>query len=338
MRGWRWFASICALAPSLGALAQPYPAGTVRLVIPFAAGSATDVYARLVGRHLSDALGQPVVVEARPGANGSIAAQQVAKSKPDGLTLFFTTNTTHAANPSLMKQMTYDPVKDFDPVTKIGGIAFFMAVNGSSPYKSVPDLVDAAKAQPGRISYGSGNSLGILAPAALQKITGTQMTHVPYKSTPQALVDVLGGQVTFLFVDLSVSRPHTQSGRARLLAVATLNRSPLAPEIPSMDELGYKGFDIPGWSRMRAYSLSEARTYDRPRSISAMNSPIILLTSSGRSVAGKCPACGSDTNLDPGIFACSSRSTGGGFRTSSAPRISSKGVRSDSIRSRTSKP
>ena len=247
MRTLRLFASICALAPSLGALAQPYPAGTVRLVIPFAAGSATDVYARLVGRHLSDALGQPVVVEARPGANGSIAAQQVAKSKPDGLTLFFSTNTTHAANPSLMKQMAYDPVKDFDPITKIGGIAFFMAVNGASPYKSVQDVIDAAKAQPGRISYGSGNSLGILAPAALQKITGTQMTHVPYKSTPQALVDVLGGQVTFLFVDLSVSRPHTQSGRARLLAVATLNRSPLAPEIPSMDELGYKGFDIPGW-------------------------------------------------------------------------------------------
>ena len=227
--------------------AQAWPSAPVRMLIPFAAGSATDVYARLVAKHLSDAFGQQFIVEPKPGANGSIAAQQVAKSKPDGLTLFFTTNTTHAANPSLMKQMTYDPVKDFEPVTKIGGIAFFMAVSAASPYKSVAEIVEAAKGQPGKIAYASGNSVGILSGATLQKMTGTQMTHVPYKSTPQGLVDVIGGQVTFLFVDLSVSRPHTQSGRAKLLAVATLNRSPLAPEIPSMDELGYKGFDIPAW-------------------------------------------------------------------------------------------
>jgi tripartite-type tricarboxylate transporter receptor subunit TctC len=243
----RLLAALCAAASPSFAVAQAWPSAPVRMLIPFAAGSATDVYARLVGKHLSDAFGQQFVVEPKPGANGSIAAQQVAKSKPDGLTLFFTTNTTHAANPSLMKQMTYDPVKDFEPVTKIGGIAFFMAVSAASPYKSVAEIVEAAKAQPGKIAYASGNSVGILSGATLQKMTGTQMTHVPYKSTPQGLVDVIGGQVTFLFVDLSVSRPHTQSGRAKLLAVATLNRSPLAPEIPSMDELGYKGFDIPAW-------------------------------------------------------------------------------------------
>jgi len=243
----RLLAALCAAASPGFAVAQAWPSAPVRMLIPFAAGSATDVYARLVGKHLSDAFGQQFVVEPKPGANGSIAAQQVAKSKPDGLTLFFTTNTTHAANPSLMKQMTYDPVKDFEPVTKIGGIAFFMAVSAASPYKSVAEIVEAAKAQPGKIAYASGNSVGILSGATLQKMTGTQMTHVPYKSTPQGLVDVIGGQVTFLFVDLSVSRPHTQSGRAKLLAVATLNRSPLAPEIPSMDELGYKGFDIPAW-------------------------------------------------------------------------------------------
>lgn len=243
----RLIAALCAVAVPGIVAAQAWPSAPVRMLIPFAAGSATDVYARLVAKHLSDAFGQQFIVEPKPGANGSIAAQQVAKSKPDGLTLFFTTNTTHAANPSLMKQMTYDPVKDFEPVTKIGGIAFFMAVSAASPYKSVAEIVEAAKAQPGKIAYASGNSVGILSGATLQKMTGTQMTHVPYKSTPQGLVDVIGGQVTFLFVDLSVSRPHTQSGRAKLLAVATLNRSPLAPEIPSMDELGYKGFDIPAW-------------------------------------------------------------------------------------------
>jgi tripartite-type tricarboxylate transporter receptor subunit TctC len=240
-------AALCAAAIPGLATAQAWPSAPVRMLIPFAAGSATDVYARLVGKHLSDAFGQQFIVEPKPGANGSIAAQQVAKSKSDGLTLFFTTNTTHAANPSLMKQMTYDPVKDFEPVTKIGGIAFFMAVSAASPYKSVAEIVEAARADPGKIAYASGNSVGIVSGATLQKMTGTQMTHVPYKSTPQGLVDVIGGQVTFLFVDLSVSRPHTQSGRAKLLAVATLNRSPLAPEIPSMDELGYKGFDIPAW-------------------------------------------------------------------------------------------
>ena len=243
----RLVVALCFVAVPGIVAAQAWPSAPVRMLIPFAAGSATDVYARLVAKHLSDAFGQQFIVEPKPGANGSIAAQQVAKSKPDGLTLFFTTNTTHAANPSLMKQMTYDPVKDFEPVTKIGGIAFFMAVSAASPYKSVAEIVEAAKTQPGKIAYASGNSVGILSGATLQKMTGTQMTHVPYKSTPQGLVDVIGGQVTFLFVDLSVSRPHTQSGRAKLLAVATLNRSPLAPEIPSMDELGYKGFDIPAW-------------------------------------------------------------------------------------------
>jgi len=239
-------ASVLALAAG-SAAAQWTPPGPVRMVIPFGAGSATDVYARLVGKHLSEALGQQFVVEPKPGANGSIAAQQVARAKPDGTTLFFTTNTTHAANPSLLKTMTYDPVKDFEPITKIGGIDFFVAVAANSPYKTVADIVAAAKANPGKVAYGSGNSVGIISGALLQKMTGTQMTHVPYKSTPQAIVDVVGGNVAFLLVDLSVSRPHVQGGRAKLLAVATLKRSPLAPEIPSLDELGYKGFDVPAW-------------------------------------------------------------------------------------------
>ncbi|MBK8065519.1 MAG: tripartite tricarboxylate transporter substrate binding protein [Betaproteobacteria bacterium] len=239
-------ASVLALAAG-SAAAQWTPPGPVRLVIPFGAGSATDVYARLVGKHLSEALGQQFVVEPKPGANGSIAAQQVARARPDGTTLFFTTNTTHAANPSLLKTMTYDPVKDFEPITKIGGIDFFVAVAANSPYKTVADIVAAAKASPGKVAYGSGNSVGIISGALLQKMTGTQMTHVPYKSTPQAIVDVVGGNVAFLLVDLSVSRPHVQGGRAKLLAVATLKRSPLAPEIPSLDELGYKGFDVPAW-------------------------------------------------------------------------------------------
>jgi tripartite-type tricarboxylate transporter receptor subunit TctC len=202
MKVLRLFAVSCAFVLCQGAHAQAWPSAPVRMLIPFAAGSATDVYARLVAKHLSDEFGQQFLVEPKPGANGSIAAQQVAKSKPDGLTLFFTTNTTHAANPSLMKQMTYDPVRDFEPITKIGGIGFFMAVSATSPYKSVKDIIDAAKADPGKIAYGSGNSVGIVSGATLQKMTGTQMTHVPYKSTPQALVDVIGGQVTFLFVDL----------------------------------------------------------------------------------------------------------------------------------------
>ncbi|NDH55045.1 MAG: tripartite tricarboxylate transporter substrate binding protein, partial [Betaproteobacteria bacterium] len=179
----RLVVALCVVAVPGFVAAQAWPSAPVRMLIPFAAGSATDVYARLVAKHLSDAFGQQFIVEPKPGANGSIAAQQVAKSKPDGLTLFFTTNTTHAANPSLMKQMTYDPVKDFEPVTKIGGIAFFMAVSAASPYKSVAEIVEAAKGQPGKIAYASGNSVGILSGATLQKMTGTQMTHVPYKST-----------------------------------------------------------------------------------------------------------------------------------------------------------
>ena len=247
MRLIQLLAALCAAAASQCVFAQAWPSGPVRVVIPDSYGSATDVYARLLGKHLSETFGQPFVIESKPGANGSIAAQEVAMSKPDGLTLLITSNTTHAANPSLIELMTYDPVKDFEPVSKLGSIAFFMAISPASPHKTLSDIVRAAQEEPGKIAYGSGNSEGVLAGAALQRMTGTRMTHVPYKSTPQAFVDLISGQLAFMFTDLSASRPHTQSGRALLIAVATLKRSPLAPDIPSMDELGFPDFDIPAW-------------------------------------------------------------------------------------------
>lgn len=234
--------------PLVAQAADSYPSRPIRLVVPFAAGSGTDAVARITAKELGDALGQNVVVDNRPGANGAIAAELVAQAAPDGYTLFMTTNTTHSANPSLMKKLPYDPIKDFTPVARMGNLPFMLVINPKLPVKTVGELIAYAKAHPG-MSYASGNSTGIVSGATLGRMANIDLLHVPYKSTPPAMTDVIAGQVPMMFVDVAAGIANVKAGKMRALAVTTAQRSRLLPDLPPIaDTPELKGFDITSWN------------------------------------------------------------------------------------------
>jgi tripartite-type tricarboxylate transporter receptor subunit TctC len=236
------------MAAPVAHAASDYPNKPITLIVPFPAGSGTDAVGRIFGSELSAILGQQIVVENKPGANATIAASYVARAKPDGYTLFVTTNTSHSAAPWLMKNVSYDPVKDFTPIARGGNLPFILVVNPKRPWKNVSELVADAKKNPGRITYASGNSTGIVAGATLANRAGIDILHVPYKGTPQGLTDVVGGQVDFMFTDLTSGLPFVQSGQLRALAVSTAERSAIVPDLPSMAEAGVKDFDLNSWN------------------------------------------------------------------------------------------
>lgn len=240
--------ALATCATALSAHAQPYPNKPIRLVIPFASGSATDIVARAIAEELRTSLGQPVVVESKPGASAQIGAEFVARSAPDGYTLFLTTNTSHSANPHLFRKLPYDPIRDFTPIGRVCFFPFVLAVDAKLPVTTPSELVGWTKANAGRVSYGYGNSTGQVAGAALNNLLKLGAQSVPYKSTPQALTDLAGGQVAFMFVDLASSQQHVKSGRIRAIAVSTEKRSQMAPELPTLGEsLGLQGFDLSAW-------------------------------------------------------------------------------------------
>jgi tripartite-type tricarboxylate transporter receptor subunit TctC len=240
--------SAAALAAGTGAARAAWPERPVTMVVPFAAGSGTDTVARIVAEQLSAKIGQGVVVENRAGANGSVAATYVARANPDGYTLFMTTNTSHSANPSLMKTLTYDPVADFAPVARMGNLPFLLVVDPKLPVTSVAELVAHAKANPGKLTYASGNSTGIVAGATFAKRAGIDILHVPYRSTPPAITDMIGSRISMMFVDITASLTQINAGALRALAVTTAERSKLLPNLPSMQEAGVPEFDITSWN------------------------------------------------------------------------------------------
>jgi tripartite-type tricarboxylate transporter receptor subunit TctC len=229
------------------AQAQGYPTRNITLVLPFAAGSGTDTTTRLIAAEVSKALGQQLVVDNKPGANGMLAATAVARAQPDGYTLFVTTNTTHSANPSLMKQLTYDPVKDFTPIARTGNLPFMLVINPDIPAKTVQELTAYGKANPGKLTYASGSSAAIVMGATYARRIGQDLLHVPYKSSPPALTDVIGGRVSMMFIDIPTGLPLVAAGKLRGLAVTTKERSSLLPDMPSMQEAGVPDFDITSW-------------------------------------------------------------------------------------------
>lgn len=234
---------------SLSSVAQAdYPDQTITLVIPFPAGSGTDSVGRIFAEEMSKRLDQTVIVENKPGANATIAAQSVARAKPNGYTLFLTTNTSHSAAPWLMKNINYDPIKDFTPIARGGNLPFILVINPDSPYQTVQELIDYAKQNPGDVTYASGNSTGIVTGGTLGYKTGTDMLHIPYKGTPQALTDLSSGQVDFMFTDVTSGSSFISSGRIKPLAVSTVERSELLPDLPSMEESGVPDFDITSWN------------------------------------------------------------------------------------------
>ena len=240
-----FFAAGLALATS--AHAQTYPARPITFVVPFAAGSATDQLARALGSSITQETKQAVIVESRAGASGALAAQGVARAAADGYTVLITTNTTHAANEHLYKKLSYDPVKDFVPVTGLGKGGQVLVVKTESPYKSVADLVAKARKEPGKLTFGSGSSSSRVAGEMLKQLTHTDILHVPYKSNPLAITDLLGGQIDFMITDAATGVPQIKGGKLRALGVSTTQRNAMLPDVPTIDEAGVKGYDMGYW-------------------------------------------------------------------------------------------
>ncbi len=228
------------------AFAQAYPNRNITLVLPFAAGSGTDTTTRIISKELGTALGVGMVIDNRAGANGSIAASYVARSAADGYTLFVTTNTTHSANPYLLKTMSYDPIKDFTPIARSGDLPFMLVINPEIPANSVDELIALSKKEPGKLSYASGSSSAIVSGATFARLAGIDLLHVPYKSSPPALTDVIAGRVSMMFVDVLTGLPHVNGKALKALAVTTKRPSALLPHLPTMDST-VKGFDITSW-------------------------------------------------------------------------------------------
>ncbi|WP_244628400.1 Bug family tripartite tricarboxylate transporter substrate binding protein [Tardiphaga robiniae] len=224
-----------------------YPNRAITLVLPFAAGSGTDTTTRLIAKELGTALNANTVIDNKAGANGSIAASFVARAPADGYTLFVTTNTTHSANPFLLKTMSYDPIKDFTPIARTGDLPFMLVINPEIPANSVEELIALAKKEPGKYSYASGSSSAIVSGATFARLAKLDLLHVPYKSSPPALTDVIAGRVSMMFVDVPTGLPHVNAKALKSLAVTTKYRSKLLPDLPTMDEAGVKGFDITSW-------------------------------------------------------------------------------------------
>ncbi len=233
---------------ALPAAAQDFPAKPITLVVPFGPGSGTDQLARVLAQALGDQAKVPVVVDNKAGASGFLAAQYVAKAAPDGYTLLVTTNTTHAANEHLFKKLPYDPVKDFTPVALLSKGHMLLVVKPDSPYKTVGDLIAAARKAPGKLNFGSGSSSSRVASEMLKQLAGIDAVNVPYKSNPLGLTDLIGGQVDFMFADTPTTMPLVEGGKLRPLAVSGNQRLPGAPNLPTVAEAGVKGYDMSFWT------------------------------------------------------------------------------------------
>ncbi|MDR6860854.1 tripartite tricarboxylate transporter substrate binding protein [Variovorax guangxiensis] len=238
---------LAALLAAGSAAAQGYPEKPITFVVPFAAGSATDQIARALGNGVTAEAKQPVVIDNKAGASGFIASQQVAKAAPDGYTVLITTNTTHAANEHLFKKLPYDPVKDFAPVAALGKGGQIMVVRPDFPAKTVAEFVALAKKDPGKHSFGSGSSSSRMAGELLQQLADIKLLHVPYKSNPLAVTDLLGGQIDMMITDTATGLPQVKAGKLRALGVSGAKRSPLAPEVPTIAEAGVKGYEMGYW-------------------------------------------------------------------------------------------
>ncbi len=248
------FAAAAVGVPRLAAAQQDYPSRPIKIVLGFPPGGSTDLSARRVAEQLSRQMGQPVVVDNRPGASGNIGAAYVAKSAPDGYTLLYGTNTTHAMNVTLYPKLEYDPVKDFEPVVLQGKVSNVLSVNPAFEARTLTEFVALAKAEPGRINVASnGNSTSThMALELFKGMAQVQVTHVPYKGSAPALTDVLGGQVPAIMDNLPASLPYIKAGKLRALAVTSRTRLPQLPDVPTFDELGLKGYEVAGWGAIWA--------------------------------------------------------------------------------------
>ena len=241
-------AAALATCFSAALYADNYPSRPITLVAVFGPGSASDTICRIIANELGPALGQPVIVEDRPGADGALAALYVHHQLADGYTLLMATNSPLSADPYLHKDVNYDPVKDFVPITRVGSFTLTLVVDPKLPIHSVQEMIDYAKAKPGNLTFATGNTAGIVALETIKHNTGISMLHVPYKSTPPALEDIIGGRVSMMLADFTTAMPHVNAGTLRPIAVSRIKRSTLFPDLPTMDEAGIKGFNLDTWA------------------------------------------------------------------------------------------
>ena len=244
----RWLVALSSTVLAMSVFAQAaYPNAPISLVVPFAAGSGTDAVARIVVKKLGERLNQPVLVDNKAGANGQIAASYVAKAKPDGYTLLMTTNTSHSANPSLVKDLKYDPIKDFTPVARVGELPFALMVSAKDPAKTMGEWLDFARANPGKLSYATPNSTSLVSSETIKRIGKVDVLGVPYKSSPQALTDLISGVVQMYVADVGSSMGMIKAGSVRVLAVTTKQPLSSLPGVPPIAE-SIPGFDLTSWN------------------------------------------------------------------------------------------
>ena len=235
----------CTLA-SLAGAQEAYPARPITIVVPFSAGSGSDIGARLIGQKLGEAMGQSVVIDNKPGANGSIGASYVGKAKPDGYTLLIGTNSTHGANPGLLKEMRYDPVKDFAPVNRIAIYTSIIVATPALPVKNMRELIALGKTQ--ELTLATGNASGVVQSETLARYAKWKpLLRVPFKSNPPAMTEVMAGRVQLMFSDIATVQAQVKSGALRALAVTSKDRSALMPDLPTFIESGVPDYDLSGW-------------------------------------------------------------------------------------------
>ena len=254
------FAFLALLAPTL-ASAQSWPTKPVHILVSSGAGGTADILARMVGERLAPVLGQPVIVENRPGAGGHLGAGLVARAQPDGYTLLMSGSPTHSVGPHLFKRLTYEPMRDVPPVAMIAVAPNLLVAKSSLPVKSLADLIALAREKPGQLTYssaGNGTS-GHLAAELLKSTARIDMRHVPYKSGPEAVTGVLTGDVDFIFFTVPAVLPQVEAGKLRALAITSLARSELVPDVPTVAEAGFPGFEVLGW-----YALFAPRETPKP--------------------------------------------------------------------------
>lgn len=243
-------AAAALFSPAL--YADDYPSRPITIVAVFGPGSASDTICRIIADKLSPALGQPVIVEDRPGADGALAALYVHHQPADGYTLLMGTNSPLSADPFIHRDLGYDSIKDFVPITRVGSFTLMLVVDPKLPIHSIKELVDYAKVNPGKLSFASGNTAGIVGGYTLAKWGEISMLHVPYKTTGPALMDIIAGRVSMMFADFTSAQPHVKAGTVRPLAISRIHRSSLYPDLPTMDEAGVKGFNLDAWAGLVA--------------------------------------------------------------------------------------
>ena len=244
------------------AAAQPYPAKSIRIIVPWPAGGTTDILARIVGQQLNANLGQPVVVDNRGGASGNIGSEVAVRAPADGYTLLFGSMSTHTMNQFLYAKMAYDPVNDIAPISLIANVASVLVAHPSLPVKNVRELIALAKARPGQLNFASGSSVYQLCGELMKLTANIDLLHIPYKGGGQAITDIIGGQIDLLFTGAPVTLPHIQSGKLKILAVTNTKRAAVLPNVPTIGET-LPGYEFNNWYGLMAPAATPRAIVDR---------------------------------------------------------------------------